>query len=86
MGRPINWLGKRYLRSYGTIPLSGLRGWARQFRGIDKTERDARMACVIDVLYATELCGFASIVPVGAYREAFPHSKSDDPFFCIFIG
>jgi hypothetical protein len=40
-----------------------------QFEGVDKSERDARMARMIDVLHATELRGFASIVPVRTYRS-----------------
>lgn len=50
-----------------------------QFEGVDKSERDASMARMIDVLHATELRGFASIVPVSTYREVFPNSKADDP-------
>ncbi len=50
-----------------------------QFEGVDKSERDARMARMIDVIHATELRGFASIVPISTYREVFPNSKPDDP-------
>lgn len=50
-----------------------------QFEGVGKDERDARMAHAVGVIHATELRGFASIVPVGLYREIFPSSKPDDP-------
>ena len=50
-----------------------------QFEGIEKPERDARMTRMVDVLKATELRGFASIVPVATYREVFPHSRENEP-------
>ncbi|HEY4839275.1 MAG TPA: hypothetical protein VIH72_11750 [Candidatus Acidoferrales bacterium] len=50
-----------------------------QFEGIEIPERVARMANMVDVIHATELRGFASIVPVGLYRELFPKSKPSDP-------
>jgi hypothetical protein len=37
------------------------------------------MTQVVEVLHATELRGFASIVPVSLYREIFPNSEPDDP-------
>lgn len=51
-----------------------------QFEGIEKPERDARMARMVDVLRATELHGFASIVPVPTFKEVFPERKEDDSY------
>lgn len=50
-----------------------------QFEGVDKPERVVRMALAVGALHATELRGFASIIPVGLYREVFPQSEPDDP-------
>jgi len=50
-----------------------------QFKGVDKAERDARMASMVDVIKTTKLGGFASIVPVRIYRQVFPNSRPNDP-------
>jgi hypothetical protein len=51
-----------------------------QFKGWPKERRDGLMARLVDVIRRTKLAGFASIVPVQAYKEAFPASKDGDAY------
>jgi len=51
-----------------------------QFKEWPKPSRDALMARLVSVIQVAKLAGFASIVPVKAYRAAFPDCKEDDPY------
>lgn len=51
-----------------------------QFDGVEKPERDARMSRMVDVLRATELRGFASIVPIPIFKEVFRRRTEDDAY------
>lgn len=51
-----------------------------QFRGWPKSERDELMARLVSAVRVCRLSGFASIVPVEAYRDAFPDCRDDDPY------
>lgn len=51
-----------------------------QFKSWPKSKRDDLMARLVDVLRKVQLRGFASIVPINEYKEAFPQCGEYDAF------
>lgn len=51
-----------------------------QFKDWPKSQRDELMKSLVTTLHATQLRGFASIVPIKEYRAAFPACGEHDAF------
>ena len=51
-----------------------------QFKDWPKSKCDELMARLVGVIRETKLYGFASIVPVESYKQAFPDFNNHDPF------
>src|SRR5258708_3722707 len=51
-----------------------------QFEDWPKPQRDQLMQRLVNALHATQLRGFASIVPIKAYRAVFPGCGEHDAF------
>jgi hypothetical protein len=51
-----------------------------QFSHWEKPKRDGLMANLVTVIQTAGLPGFASVVPVQAYKRAFPNCRHEDPY------
>jgi hypothetical protein len=51
-----------------------------QFGQWPKKDRDVLMAKLVTILRLTQLRGFASVVPIREYRNAFPACRNHDPY------
>lgn len=55
-------------------------GGYEQFEGWPKEKRNELMAGLVSIIKGSKLAGFASIVPIQAYKAAFPNCESGDPY------